>query len=442
MLLDKRDALTALMYGLSKNISEGAAQEFLREGSEMAQRLFELYSSKETDPTPQPDATHDDSATIGPHIAADSSADEFEENSEEAPSSRPRAPFMNFRLYDFHDYTIDFYQSAEVPGYVDSLLAELRRVSWDPRLVQGSSLRGSAFYFTKCPGCRTHVLTNRDLGKHIVCRLCEAEWYAQPIDEPGLQQIVERVSEALGIQAGTGAQLVLALAVQPPAGQHTAEVINEICSAAGMTRLPEDHLLSIHMLQELTQRAVADLQRPHSTWVLFEVSDEAWAKSATPRAISEVVKELQHQVPGVITLSTQLTDEEWKHIDQTMGQVLKDSERALRDRVRAGRIDAATLRQLATVLMQKGEMGEAERKVRAAIAAQEDSAENWHILGNILLREEHWVEAAEALERAITLDPSSALSTLMLSFCYGQLGDEARAREYRARATSLGAPLP
>ena len=57
-------------------------------------------------------------------------------------------------------------------------------------------------------------------------------------------------------------------------------------------------------------------------------------------------------------------------------------------------------------------------------------------LGGALLRQEDLAAARDALEAALARDPTSVLALTMLARCYERLGDDERARELYARATS------
>jgi cytochrome c-type biogenesis protein CcmH/NrfG len=76
----------------------------------------------------------------------------------------------------------------------------------------------------------------------------------------------------------------------------------------------------------------------------------------------------------------------------------------LRDSIRAGHASAADFRQLALVLMSQGKLEDAERMARAGLAAKEDSADGWGVLGKILVRRDEFGMARNALERSLELE--------------------------------------
>ena len=350
----------------------------------------------------------------------------------------PTVPFLNFRYYDSFDFTIDYYQWPDAPDYGADLLLELRRRLRDPRLaVGGASLRGSPFYFTICPGCGITVLTNRDVGKAIRCRMCNTKFPTAPVHSPDFDRIVAEVSAELGIEALKDPQApdVHVLFVQPP-DTAAGDAVGEVCRTAGMAELGRNHLISAYLLQEATTRGIAKPGRPWSIWTLPRSEPDAWARDSTPKALSPVIRELQDRIPGVWTLSTTMSAQNMASMDKTVEEASAAAERTLRDAVRSGEAQARELRQLAFLLDHRGEHREAERKARAAVAADDSSAEGWWILGRVLLGQEDFAGARDALQAALARDPTSAPALTMLAHCYERLGDDERARELYVRATS------
>ncbi|MGH4006641.1 MAG: hypothetical protein ACRDTH_00450 [Pseudonocardiaceae bacterium] len=109
-------------------------------------------------------------------------------------------PFLNIRYYEFLDFTIDYYQWPDAPDYVSSFLAHYRRVTRRQQVTDNAvELRATPFYFAVCPNCAITVLTNRDVGHHITCRLCGARWHTSRVPGDELDRIAATVSSALGV---------------------------------------------------------------------------------------------------------------------------------------------------------------------------------------------------------------------------------------------------
>jgi tetratricopeptide (TPR) repeat protein len=422
LLLDRRDTVEGMLWAAKNNMPEGLGETLLEEGFEMARSLADRYSGAEEPVEVTAEEPADADLVLAPA-----------EPSTEA--ARPGVPFLNVRFYDFFDFTVDYYQRPDAEQYAPVFLQELRRAMRDPRMV--APLRGSPFYFTACPACGAHVLTNRDVGKLIRCRMCETQWHTEPSHEPALDAIVAEVSAALGVEqtGDPGAAEVYVLLVQPP---ETAPpgLVGEVCREFGMVELEPNQLMSIHMLREAMARGLAKLGRPYSVWTLTESDPTARARDTTPPAIAAVVRELQERAAGILTLSMTVTVDDMAAMDETADEVETAAEGVLRERVRAGEAQAGDLRQLAKILVHRGEHDEAERIARAAIAADEGSAQGWEVLGTALFRRDDFAAARDALERSLSHDPTSMLVMMMLARCYDQLGDHERATELYARAES------
>jgi hypothetical protein len=158
---------------------------------------------------------------------------------------------------------------------------------------------------------------------------------------------------------------------------------------------------------------------------------------ATLRIDLPVINELNEHMPGVTTLSTTVTAEEMANMDETAEEVEAADEGSLHEVLLPGEAQARELRQLASLLDRRERLQGGRAEARAAVAADDSSAEGWEILGRALLKQEDYTGARDALEAARALDPTSLLTLMMLALCYERLGDGAHAREFRARATSL-----
>ena len=423
LLLNSRDTVDGMLWGARNNMPEDLAESLITEGFEMARGLVERHGdSEEHVKTPAEESAGAELPATPPG-----------QSSEPDP---PGIPFLNFRFYDFFEFTVDYYQRPEAEQFVAEFLQELRKAMRDPRMV--APLRGSPFYFTICPGCGVHVLTNRDIGKNITCRMCQTPWQTQPVERAALNEILAEVSAALGIEQGesTGAVEVYVLFVQTTETV-ALDLVGEVCGKFGMVMLEPHRLMSIYMLREATARGLAKLGGPYSVWTLKTPKPAAWLRDTTPPAIAEVVRELQERAPGVTTLSTTITTDEMAAMNETAEEVEADAERSVRERVRAGEAKPGDLRVLAKVLVSRGEYDEAERIARAAIATDEASPEAWEILGTTLLRRGRFAASRDALEESFARDPTSVLVMLMLADCYQQLGDQDRATALAARARSL-----
>ena len=430
LLLDRQDTVQDMVWAAKHNMPEDLGDQLVAESVDKARELTDRYRAEPDEPDEpevRPGPPEDTPVSVPP-----------EDTPEPGTSAVPGVPFLNFRHYGFFDYTIDYYQWPDAPDYVPGLFMQLRRALRDPRFaLGGSGLRGSPFSFTICPGCGITVLTNRDIGKAIRCRMCETRFPTAPVHGPEYDRIVAEVSAELGIEAPGDSQApdVHSLFVQPP-DTAAGDAVGEVCRAAGITELARNHLVSVYLFREAITRGIARPDRPWSVWTLPRTEPDAWARDSTPQALAPVVRELQSRAPGVMTLSTTLSAQVMASMDETVEDAEAAAERTLRDAVRSGEAQAPEFRRLASLLEHRGEHREAERMARAAVAADDSSAEGWEILGRALLRQEDFAAARDALEAALARDPTSVIALMMLAHCYDRLGDDERAREFYARARS------
>jgi serine/threonine protein kinase/predicted Zn-dependent protease len=449
LLLDKQETVQGMLWAAQNNMPADLGQSLVDESVEKARKLADKYTRDASpeaavshEPRTQPDGGGGDIPTPATGAdAEDAPATTLPTDVSTEPDDdpvEPGVPFLNLRYYDFREFTIDYYQWPDAQDFVPALRRELRRAMRDPRLaVGGATLRGSAFYFTTCPACGITVLTNRTVGKRINCRMCGTDWRTAPVHGPLFDDIVADVSAELEIEQGeqTHGSTVYVLFVQPPDAA-AGDLASEVCREAGMVELGTNRLMSIYMLREATARGLARPGRPWSVWAMTPSEPEAWSRHSTPRAISLVVGELQDRVPGVMTTSTTLTADQMASMDESIQEIEEEAARTLRLAVQSGEAQARDLRQLALLLASRGEHREAEGKARAAVAADESSAEGWEILGRVLFGQDDFAGARDALQESIARDPTSVLALLMLARCYDQLGDGQRAAELYARAIS------
>lgn len=497
-LLDKRDTLAGLAIGLHDNFPPDLAQRIREEGIAMAQKLAKEYTERAAGEAPEerspvdPEASsiaRDNDAGSETVVAEDSPVFPATDPSPVAPeqreryglgimapyiqaakrilvansslqplrrlvagitgyipglftsvrgrtqrgSTRPGLPFLNFRFYDSQDFTLDYYDSPNSEGFVERFLTEWRRAVRNPQFSQ-TPLRGTPFYFTSCKGCSVHILTNRDIGKRLNCRMCDTVEPTVPLFGSPFDQLLERVSDAMGV-VRVDTDSVHVLFVQPlqKAG---LEAIRETCTRAGMTEIERDRRLSVFMIREAMKRLVAKYDQPWTVWILTQSDIESWIHDATPKVISVVVRELQDRVPGVRTLSITQPAETVAEMGESVYDLKKREEQALRERIRNGVAEAADFRRLAVNLNHHKQFVESEQMARAALGADEDSAESWDILGQSLLHQKQYQPACEAFERAIALDPTSVLTLLALAACYTELGDTIRSNDFYEKARS------
>ncbi len=442
VLLQKEDAIYALHTGMRSNMEDDLREAILGEAQELIEMLVNRHAGdSEVVVGDGPETDFDgDNDTDSPTTNVPSVGDvETNEELPQEPDEGPPIPFMNFRFYDFQDFTIDYYQYVDFPNYTDAFMKELQRAKRDPRFSPGGEeLRGSPFYFSQCPGCSVYILTNRDVGKRLHCRMCGHSAPTDIVRSKKLDRIVASVSDSVGVAPASGETVVYALHVSPPNGDDL-DAVGVICRDAGLAELRHDQLLAVFLHREANKRGVS-FTDPWSAWMLETKRVDAWSRGSTPKVIRQVVSDLQLELPGVKTLSTDLGEADARTMTQSAAQISDEMDALHRQAIADGTADSATYKALADSQIRSEAFDKAEANARAAVALDDQSAGAWFTLGHALSRRDMFHDAREALERSTSLDPNEPMTWILLALCLEKTGDVDRALEVRARADALGEP--
>ena len=438
LLLERKDTLANLKHAIDNNFEKELADSMVRDAIEMAKRI--AGGGDDDDPAPAA------SEVVPERPPEPEDYTMAEPVSEPLPASEPNArsdrrsstPFINFRYYATGDFTIDFYEDPHNPNFLDAFKREWRRALRDPGMqLQGASLRGSPFYFTRCPVCGVYVITNREIGYKLDCRMCDTRWFTSALDDPSLSELTQHVTELTGIvDAEKSLGGIDALLLQAKRAEEQARA-DEICREAGMTLSPPDQYLTVAVLRQAVDHGVCDLRLPWSVWTM-PAEGRSWARDATPPDVGRVVRKLQEALPGIRSLSTTIPAESVEALSGSVAEASARDEQQIREKLRRNDASAEEMRRLASILAQRGDqLGEAETIARAALAADDTSADGWQVLGWIFVRAGKFGAARALLERALALDPTRVLNWRMLAVCCEKTGDLQGAAEANLRATAI-----
>lgn len=467
MLLDRRDDAAAIIHGLRTNVSADAADAVREDALAMGEALIQKFQSGADTEAAAADAAGGAlvrrRADVGDDEYDDSRDEQHEEyddreddeggdalpsvaldggdHATKARDERARLPLLNFRFSAELDFTIDFYEDPATPGYLDTFVTEWRRAERDPRLqMNGASLRGSPVFMTRCTRCGVHVLTNREHGSSIGCRLCDARFVAASVSSGSIDAIVAQVNQQLGIVNAGPVPLVHVLLLQRGRDDIPLPAVDEVCTHHGMTRIPDQARLAVEMLRMGVARGFDPLE-PWSAWTIVAAAPGPWASSATPPAIAQVVRALQRAYPAIRTLSTSLSVEQAAAMAGTVDEFLDDRVEEARRKVRDRIAEASDYEELAGIASARREHDDAVALARTAVAMDASLARAWEVLGRSLASLGRYSEARPALERAIALDPTDALNLAVLAHCLEQLGDKPTAAALWAKARAIGDPM-
>ncbi|HUO86177.1 MAG TPA: tetratricopeptide repeat protein, partial [Thermoanaerobaculia bacterium] len=107
-----------------------------------------------------------------------------------------------------------------------------------------------------------------------------------------------------------------------------------------------------------------------------------------------------------------------------------EAKSALAAALRLAPDDLDALAALAEAEEGSGELESAERRARRVLARAPGHATAWLVLGLVLMENERYAEARDALLAAVAAEPSSVKAHYQLSLAYARLGDRARSAEH------------
>src|SRR5207249_1654746 len=101
-----------------------------------------------------------------------------------------------------------------------------------------ATLRPNLFYFTICPNCGIAILTNRDLGKELRCRVCNTVHKTAESKRDDLHTLLIQIQSALGRVPTPMKGLLQVLLIQPYEAS-SMPLVEAICTASGFTQVPK-----------------------------------------------------------------------------------------------------------------------------------------------------------------------------------------------------------
>jgi tetratricopeptide (TPR) repeat protein len=350
-----------------------------------------------------------------------------------------KMPFINYRFYNFESFSIDFYYTTDAPDFIPIFQREYRRATREVATVAAGDcgLRPTLFFFTQCPGCGLLILTNRDHGKKLACRACDAAHESAPMQRADLATLLDQVEESVERKQMRFVRPVHALLIQP-LDSAKSSIAEKVCTEAGFARVSENSTLASNLCMSAYERRMLKRGQPFSVWQKEFPAGPRVALEATPREIEDLVSDLRSACGGVVSLSMSFDAADQSPLTKMLMGKYDELEEYHRRAVREQPYDLHALLALIEFLVNRGKLDEALPKARAAVERDRNNAQTWQTLGRIELRREQWASAADAFERALALDPVDPTVLLMLAHCYDRLGDSEKAAGCATRARALG----
>jgi hypothetical protein len=147
--------------------------------------------------------------------------------------------FLNTKFFVHENmYCHDFYCLRDNGDFVDRCVRSIRQIrdfQSSVRAMSNAEIRGRAYAFCRCASCDFAILTNRDPGESLACRLCEAKHPVAYVNESALASLADQVNEGLGFGAKEGArQDSLLLVGYWPANDEQRVCIDREMNSAGL----------------------------------------------------------------------------------------------------------------------------------------------------------------------------------------------------------------
>lgn len=347
-------------------------------------------------------------------------------------------PFVNYRLYDFQSFSLDFYYPTDAADFIAIFQRTFREATREiATSAVNCELRPTLFFFTQCPNCKLLIMTNRSHGKKLTCRACDTTHASTPMERADLTNLLERVEESVERNQASLIRPVHVLLIQT-LDFDKGRMAEQVCAASGFSRVPEDSALAGHMCMTGRERSMLMRGRPFSVWQKEFPSGPPAALEGTPQEVEDLVRALRSSCGDVASVSMSYdADDDSPSTLLLMGR-LDELEEYHRRAVREQPDDLAALLALIQLLIHLKKIDEAFAKARAAVVLDCNDAQTWKALGQIECRREQWGDAVDALSRAVALDPVDPTTLVMLAHSYEKLGDRENATQFAARARTLG----
>lgn len=411
---------TSDLESLRSAATQGLAPDAMDDVERRVIDLVRLSDGKLTSPSekeePIPDSATDDTVPETPASAA----------------SGISLPFFNTRFYvEEAMYSVDFYDDVEKADYVESFRNAWQMTQRDPRYqIEEMTLRAQTLYFTLCPGCGIYILTNRDIGKHTKCRLCEHAHETSPATNPHLDRLLGEAEQAIGRKRVAATPLVHVLLCQHE-NEEALRAAERICEQAGLKRLPENVPIAFLLLEQGSDSGLLRFSEPYSAWRLDTEGRSSTYQDETPPEIDRLLRSLRHEQHGVRTVSSSLDPSNAHH------RALLGSMDELADAVAEPEGQTGLEVQAERKIM-KGDYEGARADAERMLEDDKHSARALGILGRIAARAGKWTEGIEYLERAAAIDPLDSHVLEILVACYRRTNQEGKAAEAWARLARIG----
>lgn len=354
--------------------------------------------------------------------------------------------FLNIKLYMLENtFCYDFYCLTERPGYVDACVSSIRKmddVRSDSEVMGRAEVRVRNYAFYRCGTCGFPILTNRDPGESLLCRMCDTKGPVAYVEETSLKSLAADVNQALGLDqkesAADGACLMVAFW---PTSQDQLAAIKRHMDAAEFRHLKNAPSAQMFMMANARQRGVKTDDKPE---VWTKAPTEADRSDRTPESFETVLRAIRRDVGQTTSMSMIAPPNIAPTLTadlSTLEQSLLDS---LREDFRESPTDGETARHLVETLVGRQALDEA-REVHATIRQASPAADNDPDIlvagAQIAYAEDRLEDADRLFGEALRRAPRDQLARLDHMRVLEEMGDDNRLQAVRAELMAHGDPM-
>ncbi|WP_236791135.1 tetratricopeptide repeat protein [Amycolatopsis sp. GM8] len=352
----------------------------------------------------------------------------------------PTMPFMNTRFYvEAQAFSLDFFYGLDLPDYADKFEWGFAEATGQIRArLPMATMRSTPFYFTRCPGCGGHVLTNRDVGKDLSCRWCGVSAPTAVRHDKRLDRLEALALDKLGKRV-TDLSGQMCVVIVDAADAKQARRVRSMGAELGFSELEPDNMAVRHLRVEGYRRGLVS---PDGAFLvaLRQVAAPGSRGYAdeTPPVVDRLIIRLRQELGAVNSLSLTYSPDDDDYLVLLYEGRHDEVLAGLRARVAENPVKEETMALLGRMLLQHGSDAEAEEVISRGVRLWPAGADWWRLLGELRLRSGRFGDAAESFERSLGIDPHQADAMALLAQCHRELGDVDRAEALEARARTIG----
>lgn len=453
LLTGASEDASSILHSVSQNLDKEAADAFARETVEAARSfLFDAetgaYDDQESESQARPDVsevqTPGDIIAPTPPAPPDMPADTADDIPL-ADQINAGGTYLNTKVYiPENTFSHDFYKLTDRPGYAEACIASIRQFaahSTGSELFVQAEARVRPYAFWRCQACSFAILTNRDPGESLLCRMCDAKHPVVFTEEPNLDVLAKEVNASLGLDGTQAVDGAFVLVAFWPTDAGQLGVIKHHLEASGFEHLDDAPSAAAFIAANARARGV-----------IFEGMPEVWSKPAapghtpspTPAGFQETLRAIRREAGQTTSISMTAPPEMLPLLlagEDALGNMLLAD---LRKGFDATPTDSANARRLVETRLRSGTIDEARvvfARLRQSLATPDADPDALFAGAQIAREDGDLVGADDMLERALQRAPRDQLARMTRLEVLKALGDNEKSREVHSELIAHGDPM-